>query len=75
MIISDKGKEMFKVKAILDEQDVKRGQGHHCELLVKWVGYTEPTWEPADAMEEVAVLDEFERLWGLVGEEGSIVRG
>jgi hypothetical protein len=43
--------------------------------LVKWTGYAEPTWEPADAMEEVAALDEFKHLWGIVSEEGSIMRG
>ena len=66
---------MFEVEAILDERDVKRGRGRHRKLLVKWIRYAEPTWEPADAMEEVAALDKFEHLQGLVGEEGSIVRG
>jgi hypothetical protein len=74
-IVSDNGEETFEVKAILDKQEVKRGQGRQRELLVKWTGYTEPTWEPADAMEEVAALDKFEHLRGIVSEEGSIVRG
>ena len=74
-IVSDNGKETFEVKAILDEQEVKRGWGYQCELLVKWTGYAEPTWEPADAMEEVAALDEFKRLQGIMSEEESIVRG
>jgi hypothetical protein len=74
-IVSDDGEETFEVEAILDEREVKRGWGHQHELLVKWTGYAEPTWEPADAMEEVAALDEFEHLWGIVSEEGSIVRG
>jgi hypothetical protein len=74
-IISDDGKETFEVEAILDEQEVRRGQGHQHELLVKWTGYAEPTWEPADAMEEVAALDEFKCLRGLESKEGSIVRG
>jgi len=74
-IVSDDGEETFEVEAILDEREVKRGRGRRRELLVKWTGYAEPTWEPADAMEEVAALDEFERLRGIVSEEGSIVRG
>jgi hypothetical protein len=73
-IISDDGKETFEVEAILDEQDVRRGQGRQQELLVKWTDYTEPTWKPADAMEEVAALDEFKCLRGLES-EGGIVRG
>ena len=64
-IISDDGEEMFEVEAILDDREVKRGRGRRRELLVKWTGYAEPTWEPADAMEEVVALDEFERLRGL----------
>jgi hypothetical protein len=75
IIISDDGEETFEVEAILDEREVRRGQGRRRELLVKWTGYAEPTWEPADAMEEVAALDEFERLRGLESEEGGIVRG
>jgi hypothetical protein len=74
-IVSDNGKETFEVEAILDKQEVKRGWGRRRELLVKWTGYTEPTWEPANAMEEVAALDEFECLQGIMSEEGSIVRG
>jgi hypothetical protein len=74
-IISDDGEETFEVEAILDEWEVRRGWGRWQELLVKWTGYAEPTWEPADAMEEVAALDEFECLCGLESKEGSIVRG
>jgi hypothetical protein len=74
-IVLDDGKETFEVEAILDKQEVKRGWGRRRELLVKWTGYAEPTWEPADAMEEVAALDEFKCLWGIVSEEGSIMRG
>jgi hypothetical protein len=74
-IVLDDGKETFEVEAILDKREVKRGQGYWHELLVKWTGYAEPTWEPADTMEEVAALDEFEHLQGIVSKEGSIVRG
>jgi hypothetical protein len=42
-IISDDGEETFEVEAILDEQEVRRGQGCRRELLVKWTGYAEPT--------------------------------
>jgi hypothetical protein len=74
-IVSNDGEETFEVEAILDEWEVKRGRGRQRELLVKWTGYAEPTWEPADTMEEVVALDKFERLRGIVSEEGSIVRG
>ena len=52
----------------------KRSGGVRVAGLAKWTGYTEPTWEPADAMEGVTALDEFERLRGLESEEGCIVR-
>lgn len=71
-ITSDDGEEAFEVEAILDKQ---RSGGVRVAGLAKWTGYTEPTWEPADAMEGVTALDEFERLRGLESEEGCIVRG
>jgi hypothetical protein len=41
----------------LKERRKWRGRGWVRELLVKWEGYTRPTWEPANALEETEALD------------------
>jgi hypothetical protein len=33
------------------------------QYLVKWVGYDEPTWEPADSLVATVALDDFERRY------------
>jgi hypothetical protein len=50
--------EEYEVEAILDE---KVGRGQRRDVLVKWVGYVKPTWEPKWSMESVVALD----LWEL----------
>jgi hypothetical protein len=42
------------------ERTVQRGRRQIRELLVEWVGYAEPTWEPATNLEETAALDAYE---------------
>ena len=39
-----------------------RRQGHGWRLLVKWLGWTEPTWEPLQQLQETMALDAYERL-------------
>jgi hypothetical protein len=51
--------EEYDVEKILDTRQKKRGRGSRTEYLVKWVGYSRPTWEPEDALEDCAALDEF----------------
>jgi transposase InsO family protein len=59
----------YEVEKILDE---KRGRGQSKWYLVKWVGYTEPTWEPFSFVQDLQALD----LWELTkGGEGDDVRG
>jgi len=54
----------FDVEKILEEKFVRRGRGRQRKLLVKWVGYQTPTWEPAIAFEDTVALDAFEREGG-----------
>ena len=37
-------------------------QGRGWRLLVKWLGWLEPTWEPLQQLQETTALDAYERL-------------
>ena len=34
------------------------------EALIRWVGYTEPTWEPVYALSETEALDRYIEKYG-----------
>merc|ERR1712086_1242990 len=51
--------EVFEVEKILK----KRGKGKKTEYLVKWKNYDGPgddTWEPADSLDAVEIIEQFE---------------
>lgn len=50
-----RGNDEYLVEEILDSQRINRS----LEYLVKWTGYTDPTWEPAAALRNVAAVDIF----------------
>ena len=54
------GELEYGVEEILAERHVRRGRGRQRELLVKWAGYTDPTWEPAANLQDTAALDTYE---------------
>ena len=56
-----KDDEEYEIERILRERTVRRGRGSRREFLVKWVGYAEPTWEPATALEDSVALDAYEQ--------------
>ena len=47
-----------------------RPQGHGWRLLVKWLGWPEPTWEPLQQLQETTALDAYERL---LHDAGSVI--
>ena len=47
-----------------------RRQGRGWRLLVKWLGWLEPTWEPLQQLQEMTVLDAYERL---LHDAGSVI--
>ena len=51
--------EEWAVEDILDEREIGRRGHKKKQLLVKWVGYTDPTWEPREALEDVDAFDRF----------------
>ena len=60
------GEEEYEVKEILRAYTRRFGRGSRREVLVKWTGYTKPTWEPLASLEDITALDAFERRFGLV---------
>ena len=62
----------YNVERILRAENHRRGRGFRREVLVKWKGYYEPTWEPRSEFEDNTALDEFENRFGTddgVGED------
>ena len=47
-----------------------RRQGCGWHLLVKWLGWPEPTWEPLQQLQETTALDAYERL---LHDAGSVI--
>ena len=54
--------EEWPVEEILCARNKKRGKGR--EVLVKWAGFHDPTWEPLDYVEDTEALDDFEAKHG-----------
>ena len=72
LIPNDDGNEQegWAVEDIFDEREIgRRGHGRR-QVLVKWAGYPEPTWEPRDALENIEALDQFEASRQTGGSEG-----
>lgn len=65
--------EEYVVEEILRSKQGRGGRG--AQLLVKWVGYARPTWEPASAFADTAALDRFEAAQGALPQLGGGGRG
>ena len=63
-IVSENGGEEYEVEEILRARTRRIGRGSRREVLVKWTGYTRPTWEPLTSFGDTAALDDFERRFG-----------
>jgi len=51
------GCEEWEVESILNSKIIRR----KIQYLVKWRGYHEPTWEPAENVQDLMALDEFHK--------------
>jgi hypothetical protein len=60
------GELEYQVEEILDYRVRRVGRGTRTEALVKWVGYTETTWEPLDSIEGCEALDRYEGRFGRI---------
>jgi hypothetical protein len=63
-VVAEDGEEEFEVEEILRARTRKFGRGSRREVLVKWTGYTRPTWEPFASFEDTTALDTFEQRFG-----------
>jgi hypothetical protein len=62
IIAEDTGDQEWPVEEILDAR--KKGRGY--QVLVKWTGYVQPTWEPLSALRETEALDRYEATHGRI---------
>lgn len=53
------GEEEFFIEEILDSRHHGRGKGRRLQYLVKWLGYDQPSWEPAEYLERAEAVDRF----------------
>lgn len=70
--------EEWAVERILRAEERKRGRGLRRDVLVKWAGYEEPTWEPRAELEGTDALSDFETRYGTgddVGEDQGARQG
>ena len=65
----------FSVEEIRGIRLKKQGRGRRRQLLVKWVSYAVPTWEPFSALEDTVALDTFEEKYGKVEDLGDFIVG
>jgi hypothetical protein len=56
--------EEWHVEDILCARDKAKRKGKGREVLVKWSGYHNPTWEPLENLEDTAAMDDFEIRYG-----------
>lgn len=54
----------YEVERVLRAERNSRRGGPRRELLIKWTGYEDPTWEPRVEFEHTDALDDFKRVWG-----------
>jgi hypothetical protein len=55
--------EEYAVEEILAAKNA-RGRGGGRQVLVKWVGYDTPDWQPLSLFTDTEALDRFEARWG-----------
>lgn len=63
-ITGEDGETEYAVEEILQARTKRIGRGTRREVLVKWVGYNKPTWEPLTALLETAAMENFESKYG-----------
>jgi hypothetical protein len=60
------GELEYEVEEILATRERRVGRGSQTEVLVKWAGYAETTWERLDVVGECSALDTYEQRFGPV---------
>lgn len=60
------GELEYEVEEILDWREKRAGRNTQIEVLVRWAGYAETTWERLDVVENCSALDRYEKRFGSV---------
>ncbi|KAF4492180.1 Transposon Tf2-9 polyprotein [Colletotrichum fructicola Nara gc5] len=63
-IIDDEGEETWNVESIDAAAWKRRGRGRRREVLVKWEGYAERTWEPIETLQGTEAMEAYEQRYG-----------
>ena len=56
--------EEWEVEEILCARHKAKRKGKGREVLVKWAGHYEPTWEPLDIIADTAAMEHFKGKYG-----------
>ncbi|POS82018.1 hypothetical protein EPUL_006383, partial [Erysiphe pulchra] len=72
-IINTDGEQEKVVEKILRAEKRKRGRGFRRDVLVKWVQFKEPNWEPRESLEDTQALDFFENKFGAGDDVGEAI--
>ena len=63
-ILNDEGDKEWQVEQILRAKWVRVGRGRRRLVLVKWVGFAEPTWQPIEDLQDTLACERFEEAYG-----------
>ena len=58
------GELEYEVEEILAARTKRVGRGSRREVLVRWTGYSQCTWEPLASVGDCSALDRFEERFG-----------
>jgi hypothetical protein len=54
----------YQVEEVIAARTKKIGRGRRREVLVKWLGYAELTWEPVENLQDCSALEAFQQRFG-----------
>jgi hypothetical protein len=60
------GELEYDMEEILAARTKRVGRGSRREVLVRWTGYSQCTWEPLASIDNCSALDRFEERFGAV---------
>ena len=63
-IIADTGDQEWEIEEIVRCRTAQVDNGSIRQVLVKWQGYPDPTWEPLEEFKDTIALDRFEAKYG-----------
>jgi len=63
-MLNDDNDPVWDVDEILCARWKGQGRNRIRQVLVKWTGYLEPTWEPLEELQDTEAMDKFKELYG-----------